>query len=267
MAAHAERTPQFTEAIEERSWVAEFPWWLLIILGIIGVMGLRIAFTDSYGQAFESIVPGLRYTFYVTAAGFILALILGLVAGLGRLSDNIVLRNLATAYIEFIRGVPVVVLILTFGFVLVPMMADAAGVPVRNVPMALRAIIALAVIYGAFLAEVFRAGVESVPPGQMEAARSVGMTHVQAMRYIILPQAIRNILPALGNDLIAILKDSSLVSLLAVREITQEARLFTASTFRYAEGYLVLTVLYLSMTTVLSLLLQWYQAQIRKDAR
>jgi polar amino acid transport system permease protein len=128
----------------------------------------------------------------------------------------------------------------------------------------MRAVIALALIYGAFLAEVFRAGIESIPTGQMEAARSLGMNPFQAMRHIIIPQAIRNILPALGNDFIAMLKDSSLVSILAVRDITQLARLYTGSTFRYNETYLVLTFLYLTMTILLSLLLQWYQRWLRR---
>jgi len=130
-----------------------------------------------------------------------------------------------------------------------------------------RAIIALAVIYGAFLAEIFRAGIESISKGQMEAARSVGMTYFQAMRYIILPQAIRNIFPALGNDFIAMLKDSSLVSVLAVRDITQRARLHAGSTFRFRESYLVLTFLYLSMTIALSLLLRWYESRSGQEQR
>jgi polar amino acid transport system permease protein len=146
----------------------------------------------------------------------------------------------------------------------VPEGANLLGVD-NNVPGNTRAIVALAVIYGAFLAEVFRAGIESIPRGQMEAARSLGMTYTHAMRYIILPQAIRNILPALGNDFIAMLKDSSLVSVLAVRDITQQARLYAGSSFRFRETYLVLTFLYLTMTLTLSLILRWYEGRLRRD--
>jgi polar amino acid transport system permease protein len=128
-----------------------------------------------------------------------------------------------------------------------------------------RAIIALALIYGAFLAEIFRAGIESITSGQMEAARSLGMTQGQAMRKIILPQAIRNILPALGNDFIAMLKDSSLVSVLAVRDITQQGRLYAGSSFRFRESYLVLTFLYLSMTLTLSLILRLIEKRMGKN--
>jgi polar amino acid transport system permease protein len=134
-----------------------------------------------------------------------------------------------------------------------------------EVPMNLRAVIALSVTYGAFLAEIFRAGIESVGRGQMEAARSQGMSYSQAMRYIILPQAIRNVLPALGNDFISMLKDSSLVSVLAVRDITQVARLHAGSTFQFKEAYLTLAVLYLTMTIFLSFVMKYFEERIRKN--
>ncbi|MCB0097140.1 MAG: amino acid ABC transporter permease, partial [Caldilineaceae bacterium] len=112
-----------------------------------------------------------------------------------------------------------------------------------------------------------RAGIESVPKGQMEAAHSLGMTTFQAMRLVILPQAIRNIMPALGNDFVAMLKDSSLVTLLAVRDLTQQAKLYSGSSFRFRETYLVLTFLYLTMTITLSLILRWYERRIRTEER
>ncbi len=146
-------------------------------------------------------------------------------------------------------------------------MVDFIGIDNKVVSQNRRAIIALSIIYGAFLAEIFRAGIESIPKGQMEAARSVGMSYAQAMRHIILPQAIRNISPALGNDFIAMLKDSSLVSVLAVRDLTQWARLYAGSTFRFRESYLVLTFMYLAMTIALSLLLRWYEKRLGKDGR
>ncbi len=198
---------------------------------------------------------------------FALALVIGLLAGLGRVSQNAIIRNVAVTYIEFIRGVPTLVLIFTVAFVIVAPAAEAIGLSSQAVSSNTRAIVSLAIIYGAFLAEVFRAGIESVPGGQMEAARSLGLNGGQAMRHVILPQAIRNVLPALGNDFIAMLKDSSLISVLAVRDITQMARLHSGSTFRFRETYLVLTFLYLSMTVTLSLLLRWYERRLRQNAR
>jgi polar amino acid transport system permease protein len=125
--------------------------------------------------------------------------------------------------------------------------------------------ISLAVTYGAFQAEIFRAGIQSIGRGQMEAARSLGMSYWQAMRYIILPQAIRNVLPALGNDFIAMVKDSSLVSVLAVRDITQVARLYAGRTFRFPESYTVLAVLYLTMTIILSLFVKLLEKRFFKN--
>lgn len=243
-----------------------FPWWLLIILAAMGYMTFRFVTDSTYQNAFSTILIGLQTTIYTTIVAFIFALAIGLLAGLGRVSRNVILRNLAMTYIEFIRGVPILVLIFTIAFVIVPAMGSllsVVGLANDSFSMNTRAMIALALIYGAFLAEIFRAGIESIPRGQMEAARSLGMTHVQAMRHTILPQAIRNVLPALGNDFIAMLKDSSLVSVLAVRDLTQVARLYASSSFRYQETYFTLTFFYLAMTLVLSLLLQWFQRRMR----
>jgi polar amino acid transport system permease protein len=264
--ADHERIPLASKEITFGERLEQFPWWLVAILLAIAAMAYQIVTNPPVTAAFQFIIRGLRVTIYTTLVGFALAMILGMLAGLGRVSRNPFIRNFAIAYIEFIRGVPILVLILTIAFVIVPVASESIGFSNSSVPMDARAMVALALIYGAFLAEVFRAGIESVAPGQMEAARSLGMTHFQAMTYIILPQAIRNILPALGNDFVAMLKDSSLVSVLAVRDITQQARIHAGSTFRFRETYLVLTVLYLTMTLVLSLLLQWYQRRLRKDA-
>ena len=274
------------------------PLWLIFILIFLLVMGYQIATSETYREAFNFIFYGHKdgilflsedqvaqakelgvqlngrvynnfFEFVTTGTGiilgirvtilaFMLSMVLGLFAGLGRISKNFLIRNFAITYIEVIRGIPVLVLLLVFGFSIFPDVTEALGFKRSAMPMEYRAAITLAVIYGAFIAEVFRAGIESVPKGQMEAARSTGMTHYQAMRYIILPQAIRNILPALGNDFIALLKDSSLVSALAVSDITQLSRLYVGTTFRFRESYLILTFLYLSLTIALSLLQQWY---------
>ncbi len=261
-----------------------FPWWLVIIIGFLVLMFILILTNEDYNRAYNFIRGGLgslddllsgdlaafigtgiTVTIYTTLVAFAIALVIGLLAGLGRVSSNPFIRNLAITYIEFIRGVPTLVLIFTVAFVIVPAVAGFLNISGQAMSTNTRGIIALSVIYGAFLAEVFRAGIESVPSGQMEAARSLGMNNNTAMRHIILPQAIRNVLPALGNDFIAMLKDSSLVSVLAVRDLTQQARLYAGSTFRFRESYLVLTFLYLTMTIALSLLLRWYERRLRQD--
>jgi polar amino acid transport system permease protein len=262
------------------SW-RRFPWWLVIIVSFLVLMGYQLTVDEHYNRAYAYTVGrmgtladlfsgdmlafvgrGVSLTIYITLSGFFFAMIIGLLVGLGRISNNFVARTLAVTYIEFIRGVPTLVLIFTLALVIVPGVIDFLGLGNIGISNTSRGTAALAIIYGAFLAEVFRAGIESVPKGQMEAARSLGMNYRQAMRHIIMPQAIRNILPALGNDFIAMLKDSSLLSVLAVREITHLARLHAGTTFRFRETYLVLAFLYLVMTVSLSLLLRWYERRI-----
>ncbi|MEJ5313240.1 MULTISPECIES: amino acid ABC transporter permease [Anaerolinea] len=267
------RTPALSIPRETlRSKLERFPWWFVAMVSMaLATMGVIFS-QPSYNQAFVFIRAGIHVTITTTLAAFVISLLIGLMAGLGRISRHVFFSNLSTLYVEIVRGIPMLVLIFFIAFVAVPAVTSAlnalgkmlvdAGVTwlawltrIENngVPMQMRAIIALSVTYGAFSAEVFRAGIQSIPKGQMEAARSQGMTYWQAMRYVILPQAIRNVLPALGNDFVSMLKDSSLVSVLAVRDITQVARLYAGQTFRYPEAFTTLAVLYLIMTLILSL--------------
>ena len=207
---------------------------------------------DEYIKAFNFIIPGIRITFGATFVSFLIALILGLFLGIGRISDNKFLSTISRTYIEFVRGIPILILIFTMAFVVVVDAAEFLNINNGNVPMIIRAIIALSVFYGAYIAEVFRAGIESVPVGQREGGASLGLSERQVMRHIVLPQAFRNMLPALGNDFISMMKDSSLLSVLAVQDLTYKGRLYSGSTFRFQETYLVLTVLYLCITLLLS---------------
>jgi polar amino acid transport system permease protein len=244
-----------------RSW-RDFPYWLVAIVAVIGWMAYLIATQDRYNIAYDRIIKGLRITVETTIYAFVIAVIIGLIAGLGRIARNTVARNVAIFYIELIRGVPILVLIFTVAYVVVPEGTDFFGVDNGTVSLQWRAIIALAVIYGAYLGEVFRAGIESIPKGQAEAGRSLGMSHRQTMRKIVLPQAVRNMTPALGNDAIAMLKDTSLVSVLAVRDLTQHARLYAGTSFDFRATYLVLVACYLTLTLTLSLLLAWYRRHL-----
>lgn len=277
--------PVSISSIGRRKRLRDYPWWLVgILILVIGTFTL-IATRPSFTQAFSFIKIGLGITLSTTFTAFGIALVIGLLAGLGRISGNVVIKNLATLYVELVRGIPMLVLIFFIAIVAVPAIVSGfnalgeslansgftllaglfSGIENKEVPMNARAITALAVTYGAFLAEIFRAGIESIGKGQMEAARSQGMSYVQAMRYIILPQAIRNVLPALGNDFISMLKDSSLVSVLAVRDITQVTKLYTAQSFRYVEAYTTLVALYLTMTLILSLLVKTIEGKLRRD--
>jgi len=265
--------------------LAQLPWWLLLIL-LAGIFLFYKFTTDElYSTILGKLEVGISTTVFVSLIAYTSAIFIGLIAGLGRVSKNVVIFNLATLYVQIIRGVPILVQIFYASFVLTPAffgLMQSIGtwlIPVlgagnfltqmstQNVSLLTRAVIALSIAYGGFEAETFRAGIESIGKGQMEAARSLGMSYVQAMRYIILPQAIRRVLPPLGNDFISIVKDSSLVSVLGVRDITQEARLYVSASFRYPETYNSLAFIYLSLTILLSLGLKWLETRWGENGR
>jgi polar amino acid transport system permease protein len=239
-----------------------FPWWalilaitvLLVVLATLLSRGVEgsVDIAQTYADVFVFVLAGLRLTLQVTFLSYGIALIIGLIFGLMRVSKNPVLYAVSTLYVEVMRGIPLLVTILYMGFVITPWVRDLTGrvIDMRGVPSAT---IGLAVCYGAYLTEVYRSGIQSIERGQMEAARSLGMTYMQSMRHIILPQAIRRILPPLGNDFIAMLKDSSLIAVLALPDLLQMGRLYASRTFRAFEPYNTVAILYLLMTLILSL--------------
>ena len=240
----------------------EFPWWLVGMVTIIVAMIVAIILSQDYNETYFVVLPGLTLTIVTTVASFIFATVLGLLLGLMRMSKRTALRNISQLYVELVRGIPFIVFIFVVAFVLVPEFTDLFGIPLREFRPVWRGIAALSLFYAAFIAEVFRAGIQSVDVGQREAGRAVGLSEGQIMRTIILPQAVRNMLPALGNDLIALMKDTALLSIIAVREMTQLTRIYTGSTFKIREGYFVLTCFYVVLTLALSLLLRWYENRI-----
>ncbi len=267
----------------------EIPWWVVILV-VIGVAFLILVLTDKNyqetmlilikGRPTASALEGLLLTVRITLVSFAIAMTIGLFTGLARVSKNVILNNLATFYVEVIRGMPLVVLMLYVAFVILPIFVNSlnglgeslnlsglADLSLRDISFESRAIAALAIGFGAYEAEVFRAGIVSIERGQMEAARSLGMNYIQAMRYVILPQAIRRVLPPLGNDFIALLKDSSLATVLAVPELTQLGRVQRSSTFRVFEVFNSVAFLYLTMTLVLSFLVRLLERRLSSDSR
>lgn len=259
--------------------LSSVPWWgLILLLAGIGV-GYVILTNAKYREAFDVFVlgrpeaqiatEGLLLTIRLTLLSYGIAIVLGLLTGLARVGKNPITYTISTLYVEIGRGTPFVVLLLYTAFVLMPLIVNGisavggllgiqavADLTIRNVSMVTRAVVALGFGYGAYESEVFRAGIQSIERGQMEAARSQGMTYFQAMRWVILPQAIRRVLPPLGNDFIACLKDSSLATVLAVPELTQLSRIERSRTFRVFEVFNTLAYMYLVMTISLSLLVR-----------
>lgn len=268
-----ERRPR--AIIDSIPW-ARLPWWGFILI-ISGLFFAYLILTDpNYNATFLFLKEGVITTIRITFFSYILALILGLITGIARTSKNSLIYTISTLYVEAVRGVPMIVLILYIAFGIVPIFITlinwlgALGLSlttgtslesffiqwteftIRKISMELRGIIALGFGYGAYEAEIFRAGIQAIGKGQIEAARSLGMTYFQSMRFIILPQAIRAVLPPLGNDFISLLKDSALLTILAVNELTQLGRKRRASTFRVFETFNVVVFLYLILTLALS---------------
>ncbi len=251
--------------------IARWPWWLIIMVLLGMIILYNILTSELYATIFYRVTQGIVTSVRVAVISYVAAIAIGLFVSLGRVSKNPIAYNLSTLYVQIIRGVPILVQIIYVAFVITPIMVEllnalgAALVPLlgvnnflttitlQDIPSETRVMIALAIAYGGFEAETFRAGIESIGRGQMEAARSLGMSYFQAMRFVILPQAFRRVLPPLGNDFISMIKDSSLVSILGVRDMTQEARLYAAASFRYLETYSILAFNYLVLTFTLSL--------------
>jgi len=254
----------------------EFPWWLAVACGLGLWLLAAILLDPVYGQILGIVARGVWVTVYVTVVAFALASALGLGLAVCVLSGSVVLRQVARFYIEIVRGIPILVLLFYIAFVAVPglvagwnAVAAAVGLEpmqTRDVSLMWRAIIALMLGYAAFIAEVFRAGIQSVDPGQIEAAKALGLTGWQRFRLVVLPQAVRTILPPLGNDFIALIKDSALVSVLGVADITQLGKVYAAGSFRFFETYNVVAFLYLVMTVGLSLGLRGLERRLRRRA-
>ena len=254
------------------------PYWLLAIL-LFGVFFLWHALTDSdYRVIFWAVTQGMTTTLYVAFLAYAFSTILGLLIGLMRISPSRLLREGASLYTEIVRGVPMLVLLYYIAFVGAPAFVQAVNwlcqpiinlglidaLSIRKLDFVWRAIIALTIGYSAFISEIFRAGIESVDKGQVEAANALGMTRWQGMRHVILPQAIRNVLPPLCNEFVAMIKDSALVSALGVQDITQLGKVYSASTFKFFETYNVVAFLYLVMTISLSLMVRGLEGHLNK---
>ncbi len=252
------------------------PYWLLALI-LLGVWFLWLILADGdYRQILGALIRGVGVSLYVTFWAFGLALGVGLIAALGLGAPSRIVREIARFYVELVRGIPVLVLLFYIAFVgapqyvvfhnwlLSPLIEGEwiGALSVRDIDFTWRAIIALTISYSAFLAEVFRAGIDAVPKGQWEAGQTIGLSRWQTLRMVILPQAIRVVLPPLGNDFVAMLKDSALVSALGVQDITQLGKVMAASTFQFFETYNVVAFLYLTLTISLSVLVRWVERRL-----
>ncbi|MCX7023382.1 MAG: amino acid ABC transporter permease [Spirochaetes bacterium] len=258
---------------------SRIPWWLAALVGF-GVLAVAGALADDgYRVIFGAVASGFGVTLTVALVSYAFSLALGLLLGMLRVSTFRPAMEAATFYVELVRGLPMLVILYYVAFVGAPALAGilnsllapfiARGViepfQGRSFDFATRAVLALTLGYAAFISEIFRAGIESVDKGQIEAAHALGFSGAQTMVRVVLPQAVRNVLPALANEFVAIIKDSALVSVLGVQDITQLGKVYAASTFKFFETYNVVAFLYLCMTVSLSLLVRVLERRLKGE--
>ena len=248
-------------------------WWWLVVAIIAIVVLLAVLTPDPYWRIIKFVSDGILVSIGVTVVAFLLTLVLGLLTALGRLSKVGIINWLTTIYVEIARGVPLLVQLL-FWYFAFPSLIQSFGRLIQFEPFErylanpyFMAILGLTFCYAAYMSEIYRAGIQSISKGQNEAARSLGMTRGQAMRYIILPQAVRVILPPVGNEFISLLKDSSLVSVVSVADMTRRGREFMASNFLPIETWLMVALLYLVMTLISARIVAWIERKTRTEER
>ena len=207
-------------------------------------------------NSFPLLIIGAGVTIQITVLSTAIGFVIGLIVGVARISNLRVLRMLAEVYVEFFRGTPLLVQIFLFYFAL-PVITG------QRIDPFIAAISACGINSGAYVAEIFRAGIQSVDDGQMEAGRSLGMTWLQTMRYIIVPQAFKRVIPPLGNEFIAMLKDSSLVSVIGFEELTRRGQLIIAKTYGSFEIWMSVAVIYLVMTLTISRFVAYLERRYR----
>jgi glutamine transport system permease protein len=219
------------------------------------------------------LLTGVLQTLKITLIAVTLGCVLGLFGGMGRLSNNRFIRGLATCYVDFVRGTPLLVQLFIVYFGMPQVIQGVKGIleasfaigpfsATSHIPPFIAAVAACSINSGAYVSEIFRAGIQSIEKGQREAALSLGMTPKQAMRHIILPQAVRRIIPPLGNEFIAMLKDTSILICIGYAELTRQGQLIISNTFRPFEIWFAVALLYLIMTLSISQLVNYTERRL-----
>ena len=215
---------------------------------------------DLVVTSFPLLLLGAGVTIKITAMSVALGVLIGLFVGIARICRVKPLRFLAAVYVDFFRGTPLLVQIFLFYFA-VPVITG------QRIDPYVAAVGSCGINSGAYVAEIVRAGIQSIDDGQMEAGRSLGMTWVQTMRYIIVPQAMKRVIPPLGNEFIALLKDSSLVSVIGFEELTRRGQLIIAKTYGSLEIWFSVAIIYLVMTLSISRLVAYLEKRYNTDDR
>ncbi len=242
-------------------WIQKAPSWLQFLL-------FQLYQTFVYQNRWKFFTNGLKITFIVTIGALLLGIVIGLLVAIVRASYDTVdrrkkwsllgiLNGICKVYLTIIRGTPMMVQLLIMGFVIMTPKTDTGTV--------LCGIITLGINSGAYVAEIARSGIMSINKGQSEAGRSLGLNYVQTMWYVVIPQALKNILPALGNEMITLLKDTSLVSIIALRDVTKQAQNIVSKTYQAFVPYISLACIYLVIVIIMTKLLGLLERRMRKS--
>ncbi len=212
---------------------------------------------------------GIGMTLYVTLLAILLGIVIGLVMALARLSSNLILKVIANVYIEVVRGTPLFVQILILAYGVPYLVSQVSGGNVRFnwEPIVIVGVLACGMNSGAYLAEIIRSGIQAVSQGQIEASRSLGLTGTQTMRYVVLPQAFRIILPAMGNEFVTLIKETSILSYIGIVEITREGMLWAARDFKSFPAYIGVAIVYMCLTIPLSRLVTYMEKRMSPDRK
>nr|WP_205694358.1 amino acid ABC transporter permease [Clostridium manihotivorum] len=216
---------------------------------------MGLGFIDIWSKYHNFFITGAKYTIIIAFFTVIIGTLIGLCLSLMKLSKNKILRFIASIYIEFIRGTPVLVQLYLIFYGL-----DYVGIHFSGI---VSGVITLSINSGAYVAEIIRAGINAVDKGQTEASRSLGLSHAATMRHIIIPQALKNILPALGNEFITIIKESSIVSVIGIAELMYEADTVRGNTFEPFTPLIFAAIIYFVMTFTLSKLVGAFERRLR----
>lgn len=215
---------------------------------------------DLITESLPLLLKGAAVTVEITALSVGLGLIIGIIVGIARLSNNKFIRAIAAIYVDFIRGTPLLVQIFLVYFALPQLIG-------MRIDPFIAAVAACSINSGAYVAEIFRGGIQSIDPGQGEAARALGLNWFQSMRFVIMPQAFKRILPPLGNEFITMLKDSSLVSVIGFEELTRTGQLIISRTYAAFEIWIAVAIIYLVMTIAISRLVAYLEKRFNKGRK
>ncbi len=250
-------------------WIVEAPNWILSLPESLQRLVFQFYQVFIYENRWKFFTDGLATTFIVTIGALIIGVIIGMIVALIRSTHdsqskkpNVFLRilnGICKIYVTVLRGTPLMVQLLIMGFVIM--------VPKGNFETMLCAVITLGINSGAYVAEIARSGIMSINAGQMEAGRSLGLNFAQTMWHVILPQALKNILPALGNELIALLKETSLVTVIALQDVTKAAQVIVSKAYTAVIPYISLALIYLVLVMILTKLLAILERRMRKNER